>query len=361
MAKDFYAILGVSKTASEDEIKKAFRRAAHEHHPDKGGDASKFKDINEAYQILSDKKKRATYDQFGSGAFENGGQGAGGFGGFGGGFGGFDFGGAQFDASQFGDLGDVLGEMFGFGGGGTKQKRGRDIETEIDITFKESIFGVNKVIRLYKTTVCTVCKGDGAEPGTTLETCSDCRGEGRVRQAARTMFGVMQTVVACSSCHGKGKKPKTNCKHCKGHGAEKRQVEITIGVPAGIDNGAVLQIHGEGETPDHGGQAGDLFVRVRVQQDKVFTRQGQHLYTKIFVPLTTLTLGGKIQIQTIDGVETHTLGAGTGSGEDLVLEGRGVPGRSRRGNQVVRIEADIPDKLTKEQKQLLEQLREMGL
>lgn len=358
MAKDYYAILGVSKSASEDEIKKAFRRAAHEHHPDKGGDASKFKDINEAYQILSDKKKRSTYDQFGSAAFENGGGGAGGFGG---GFGGFDFGGAGFDPNQFGDLGDVLGEMFGFGGG-AKRNRGRDIETEVDLTFKESIFGANKTVNLYRTSLCSVCKGDGAEPGTELETCGDCKGEGRVRQATRTMFGTMQTVVACATCHGKGKKPKTPCKHCKGFGAEKRNVSVTVGIPAGIDNGAVLQVQGEGEVPDHGGQAGDLFLRIRVKQDTTFQREGQTIFSTMYVPISTLALGGKIQVETVDGAETHTLSSGTGSGEELVLQGKGVPGRSgRRGDHVVKIEADIPDKLTKEQKVLLEQLKEQGL
>lgn len=360
MAKDYYAILGVSKGASEDEIKKAFRRAAHEHHPDKGGDASKFKDINEAYQILGDKKKRATYDQFGSAAFENGGQGPGGFGGFGGGFGGFDFGGAQFDASQFGDLGDVLGEMFGFGGG-SKQKRGRDIETEVTISFKESIFGIQKTIRLYKTSRCETCKGDGAEPGTGFDTCNDCKGEGRVRQATRTMFGMMQTVVACTACHGKGKKPKSPCKTCKGHGAQKRDVEVVFGVPAGIDNGAVLQIHGEGEMPDHGGQAGDLYVRVRVTPDNRFARDGQTLYSEQYIPLSTLILGGTIQVETIEGVEKHTIKAGTPSGEELVLSGKGVPGRGRRGDHRITIHADIPDSLTKEQKHLFEQLREKGL
>ena len=361
MPKDYYSILGVSKNANDDEIKKSFRRLAHEHHPDKGGDASKFKDINEAYQILGDKQKRQTYDQFGSAAFENGGGGApGGPGGFGGG--GFDF---NFQGQDFGDLNDVLGEMFGFGGGrgGRRESRGKNIEMDVELSFHESVFGVDKTLKLYRQLTCSHCKGEGAEPGTKVNECKTCGGSGQVRQAQRTMFGTMQTVVECKECHGRGKKPEKECKACSGHGVERREQSISIHIPAGVDSGAMLQVAGEGEAPAGGGRAGDLFIRVHVQPHKDFVRKGYEIVSEMAIPFTVLSLGGTIHVPTIDGDESVRVAEGTQDGTLITIRNKGVPhGRSgNRGNHIVRLTADIPRKLSKEQKALLEQLRNTGL
>lgn len=361
MPKDYYAILGVSKSAGDDEIKKSFRRLAHEHHPDKGGDATKFKDINEAYQVLGDKQKRQTYDQFGSAAFEQGGAGGpGGFGGFGGG--GFDF---NFQGQDFGDLNDVLGEMFGFGGGrgSRREKRGKNIEMDIELSFRDAVFGVDKSLKLYRQLVCSRCKGDGAEPGTKVNECKTCGGKGQVSQTQRTMFGNIQTVAQCAECHGRGKKPETNCKTCGGHGVERREQDISIRIPAGVDDGAMLQVAGEGEAPAGGGRSGDLFVRVHVEQHPTFERQGNDIVSEMAIPFTVLAIGGTIHVPTIDGDESVRVAEATQDGTQVTIRGKGIPyGRSgTRGNHIVRLIADIPRKLTKEQKELLEQLRNTGL
>ena len=361
MPKDYYSILGVSKTASDDEIKKAFRRLAHEHHPDKGGDPSKFKDASEAYSVLSDKQKRATYDQFGSAAFENGGAGQGfgqGFGGFGGQGFGFDF-----NSGDFGDLNDVLGEMFGFSQrGGARAKRGRNIEVDVDLTFREAIFGVEKNVRLYRQTLCSNCKGDGAEPGTKLEECKKCSGTGQIKQSQRTMFGTFQSVAACPDCHGRGKKPEKPCHICHGYGVEKREENLSIRIPAGVDVDTVLQVEGQGETPSFGGKPGDLLVRVNIKNDPHFEREGQDLHSIESVPFSILALGGSIEVETIDGKENIKVHEGTPTGTVITLKGKGVPYRNGgRGNQLIRLEADVPRKLSKEQKNLLQQLRDQGI
>lgn len=358
--KDYYAILGVPKTANDDEIKKAFRRLAHEHHPDKGGDPSKFKDINEAYQILSDKQKRGTYDRFGSGAFENGGAGPGGFGGFGGQ--GFDF---NFNAGDMGDLGDILGEMFGFGGqaqGQTRPKRGRHIEMDVELAFREAIFGTEKSVKLYRQTTCGTCKGEGGEPGTKIETCKTCSGSGQVKQAQRTMFGVFHSVSPCQDCHGRGKRPEKPCHVCRGYGVEKREENLSLRIPAGVDVDTVLQVDGQGETPPFGGKPGDLLVRIHIKQDAKFEREGQDLHSIESVPFSVLALGGSIEIETIDGKERVEVREGTPTGTVITLKGKGVPfSRGGRGSQLVRLEADVPRKLSREQREAMERLRHTGL
>ncbi len=362
MAKDYYQILGVSKSATDDEIKKSFRRLAHEHHPDKGGDATKFKDINEAYQILSDKQKRQTYDQYGSAAFEQGGAGGpGGFGGFGGGAGGFDF---NFGGQDFGDLNDVLGEMFGFGGGSSRrEKRGQNIEMDVELSFREAIFGIDKTLKLYRQLSCQHCKGDGAEPGTKVNECKICKGSGRVQQMQRTMFGSIQSTVACKDCHGRGKKPEKECTVCAGHGVQRREQNVSFHIPAGVDDGVMLQVAGEGEAPAGGGRAGDLFVRVHVAQDVKFERQGNDIVSEMAIPFSILAIGGTINVPTIDGDESVRVAEGTQDGTLITIRSKGVPySRSgTRGNHIVRLIADIPRKLSKEQKTLLEQLRNTGL
>jgi len=364
MPKDYYSILGVSKTANDDEIKKAFRRLAHEHHPDKGGDASKFKDINEAYQVLGDKQKRATYDQFGSAAFENGGAGQGGFGGGFGGFpgGGFDF---NFQGGDFGDLNDVLGEMFGFGGGrgGRREKRGQNIEVDVELSFREAVFGADKTLKLYRQLKCEHCKGEGAEPGTKVNECKTCGGKGQVTHATRTMFGTMQTLAECKDCRGRGKKPEKECTVCGGHGVHRREQSVSIRIPAGVDDGAMLQVSGEGEASAGGGRPGDLFVRIHVEQHPTFERQGNDIVSEMAIPFTLLTLGGTIQVPTIDGDEAVKIPEGTQNGTMITIRGRGIPyGRSgTRGNHNLKIIADIPRKLSREQKDLLDKLRNTGL
>lgn len=359
MAKDYYSILGVSKSANDDEIKKSFRRLAHEHHPDKGGDASKFKDINEAYQILGDKQKRQTYDQFGSAAFENGGGGAPGGPG---GFGGFDF---NFQGQDFGDLNDVLGEMFGFGGGrgGRREKRGQNIEIDVELSFREAVFGADKTLKLYRQLTCEHCKGEGAEPGTKVNECKTCGGKGQVTQATRTMFGNIQTAVQCKDCHGRGKKAEKECTVCGGHGVHRREQSVSIRIPAGVDDGAMLQVAGEGEAPAGGGRAGDLFVRIHVEQHPTFERNGNDIVSEMAVPFSVLAIGGTIHVPTIDGDESVRVAEGTPDGTLITIRTKGIPyGRSgTRGNHIVRLIADIPRKLSKEQKALLEQLRNTGL
>ena len=367
MPKDYYKILGVAQGASEDEIKKAFRRLAHEHHPDKGGDDKKFKDLNEAYQVLGDAQKRKTYDQFGSQAFENGGMGAGGSGGFGGGFGGFDFrqGFGGFQGQDMGDLGDVLGEMFGFGGGGRGQAKasGKNIEMDCELSFQEAAFGVEKMIQLYKHVTCSKCKGDGAEPGTKISDCSNCKGSGQVRQTQRTMFGNIQTAAVCPTCHGRGKKPEKDCTLCRGVGVERREEKIQVAIPAGIDEGEVVKVPHQGEAAPYGGRAGDLFLRIHVKADKRFERDGNDIHSDLLVPFSILTLGGKVEAETLDGKESIHIAEGTPSGTVMNIRGKGIPFlRSHgRGNYLVRIVADIPKKLSKEQKKLLEDLKREGL
>ncbi|HYC34339.1 MAG TPA: DnaJ domain-containing protein, partial [Candidatus Paceibacterota bacterium] len=273
MAKDYYATLGVEKNASKDEIKKAFRKLAHEHHPDKkGGDDKKFKEVSEAYAVLGDEKKRAQYDQFGD---------MGSMGGGAGGFEGFDFsgfhgfggqgGGFQFD---MGDLGDIFGDIFGGGGGRrTKTKKGNDIQIDIELDFKESIFGVNKKFSLNKTSTCKKCGGNGAEKGSEMMTCKTCQGVGYIREVKRSIFGQVASERTCSECHGVGAIPKTKCSECRGAGILKQQEELEIKIPAGIENGEMLRVTGKGEAI-RGGSPGDLYVKVRVKPHKVFKKEG---------------------------------------------------------------------------------------
>lgn len=363
MPKDYYKILGVDKDASEDQIKKAFRRLAHEHHPDKGGDSQKFKDVNEAYQILGDKQKRAQYDQFGSAAFEQGGMG-GGPGGFGG-FGGFDGSqGFSVNMEDFGDLGDMLGGMFGFGGrGGPRQKRGHDIEMEIRIDFMESVFGAKKDVTIYRQHACEICKGIGAEPGADVSQCKTCAGKGRVQQAQRTLLGTFNTMVACPDCQGTGQRIDKPCKECSGTGATKKEATFRVDIPAGIENGQALKLSGQGEFPGKGGKAGDLYVRVRVVEHPVFTRSGQDVLSTLHIPFSVMTLGGHMDVQTVDGPVVLKIPAGTESGTIFKLRGKGVPGMHGygRGDHLATAVPEIPKKLTKEQKHLLEQMKDQGM
>jgi molecular chaperone DnaJ len=356
MPKDFYQILGVAKGASDDEIKKSFRRLAHEHHPDKGGDPAKFKDINEAYQVLSNKEKRKVYDQFGSAAFEQGGAPGGPSG-----FGGFDFGG--FQQGDFGDLNDILGEMFGMGGArGGRKASGRDIQVDVDMSFKEAAFGLDRSIRLYRNATCTECKGNGAAHGAKSVSCKQCHGSGQVKQAQRTMFGTIQTVVTCSDCHGRGQVPEKSCKLCDGTGVERRDETVTIQIPPGMESGQVLRVTGQGEAAPHGGRSGDLYLRIHVKPDTFFDRDGYDVLSTVAVPLTMLVLGGNLTVPTIDGDTELQISEGTQPGTIIKLRGKGIPSqRGPRGDQRVTVVAETPRRLTKEQRKLFDQLRDMGL
>ncbi len=355
MHKDYYSLLGVPKTATEEEIKKAFRKLAHQHHPDKsGGDDAKFKEINEAYQVLSNKDRRARYDQFGSG-FENGQAGGGqGFGGFGGGQGGFNI-----NMDDLGDLFGGFGDMFGFGGGqrqSRRQSRGADIEVRLHIAFMDAVFGAEKTVRLGKHVTCDKCSGSGAEPGSKVETCPTCNGRGQVTQVQRTIFGQMQVNAPCPSCQGEGKKISTPCTKCHGHGIVKDEVELTIKIPAGIDNGETIRLTGQGEAGPKGTPSGDLYVHVQVASDKRFMRDGSTIRSEAEISFPEAALGTSIDVETVDGPVSLKIPSGTQSGKVFMLKERGIPQlRSKgRGDHLVTISVKTPTHLSRKQKQLLE-------
>lgn len=348
MPKDYYNILGVSKNASQDEIKQAFRKLAHKYHPDKaGGDEAKFKEINEAYQVLGDEKKRKQYDQFGSAAFE-------GFGGNAGqGFGGFDFSG--FSSGGFEDLGDIFGDIFGGGGRRSQKHRGQDIQIDVEISFRDSVFGTNKTITLTKSSICQRCGGNGAEPGTKMETCRTCDGSGIEIKTERTILGVFQRKHTCSACNGSGEIPKKVCSTCTGAGVEKRKHSFEISIPAGIEDSSILRVRGEGEAIKNG-QSGDLFVRVFVKPDSRFKREDSAILSDIKIGFTQAALGDTIDVETIDGKVELTIPAGTQSGTEFRLKGKGVQTSRGRGDQFVTVYVVTPKKLDKKQKKLLEEL-----
>lgn len=361
MAKNYYDILGIGKQASKDEIKKAFRKLAHQYHPDKkGGDADKFKEVNEAYTILSDDQKRAQYDMYGQ-TFTNGGQG--GFGGFqGGGFGdfGFDFSNFQngFQGADF-DLGDIFGEFFG-GGRGARVKRGRDISIDVELSFEESIFGVERVFLLNKVSVCKVCSGSGAKLGSEMVECKTCNGKGKIREVKRSIFGSVEVSRACDICSGIGKVPKDKCQVCDGRGILKREEEIKVKVPAGIDDGEMIRLSGAGEAIK-GGSPGDLYIKTHVKKHKNFRKEGNDLVMSLDVKLSDALLGSSVSIQTLDGPSDLKIPEGVNTGEILQIKNKGVPYGGKRGDILVHVRVAIPKKLSKSAKEAISKLREEGL
>ncbi len=349
MAKDYYDILGVGKGASDDDIKRAFRRLAHQHHPDKpGGDAEKFKEINQAYQTLGDAEKRKKYDQFGAGYEQMGGHPGHG------GFGGFDFGGGGVNF----DLGDMFGDIFGAASGGRPRgpAKGRDIQMDVTLDFKEAAFGVAKSFEVYKTMSCDSCGASGAEKGSKLADCIGCGGTGQVRKVQQTILGSFQTVAVCSRCNGVGKLPEKPCKKCHGQGVAKGTREISVNIPAGIADGEVLRVSGEGEAMAHGGRAGDLFLAVRVRPDERFARDGFDVRSVAEIPFSRAALGGEVSVETIDGPVDLKIPAGTQPGAEFRLRGKGIPHlkRSGRGDHIVEVAVVVPKKLSREQKRILE-------
>ncbi len=367
--KDYYEILGVSKTSSQDEIKKAYRKLAHKHHPDKGGsDQEKFKEINEAYQVLSNAEKRGQYDQYGQ-TFEDAQRNGGGFGGFGGQGGGNPFGGG-FDFSGFGggdgvefDLGDIFGDLFG--GQKSRQarrERGIDLEMPMTISFEEAVFGVEKSITLEKKDACKVCEGSGAKPGTKVVTCSVCHGQGQIRTTRRTVFGNVASSTTCEKCDGSGQVPEDPCDNCNGGGILRQEKTIEVKIPAGIDNGQRVAIRGEGELGYRGSKPGDLYLAIRVKPHKEFKRQGVDLFKDLPVSFTQAALGTKIKMETLDGDIEIKIPSGTQPGKVLRVNGKGVPmiNSTRRGDLFITVRVVIPNKLSKQETDLIKKLGELN-
>jgi molecular chaperone DnaJ len=364
MAKNFYDILGVPKSATADEIKRAYRKLAHQYHPDKGsGNEEKFKEVNEAYQVLSSEEKRSQYDQYGQ-TFEQAQRNGGGFSG-GDPFGGFGFGG--FNQGQGGvefDLGDIFGDLFGTGSerSARRRTRGVDLEMELSIAFREAVFGVEKTITVEKQDKCPVCSGSGAQPGSKVITCPKCHGQGQIRTQRRTIFGNIQSSVSCDRCDGSGQVPENPCTECKGSGVKRMQKTLEVRVPAGIDDGQRIRVTGEGEVGYKGSNPGDLYLLIHVLPDKVFTRDGQNIMLEVPISFAQAALGTKIVVPTVDGEVELKVPAGTQSGKVFKLSGKGVPfvGSSRRGDMLVTVLVLVPQKLTKKETELLKKLHEEG-
>ena len=361
--RDYYEVLGVSKSADDAELKKAYRKLAKKYHPDVNpGDAdaeAKFKEATEAYTILSDTEKRKTYDQFGHAAFEQGGgAGAGGFGGFGG----FDFG---------GDMGDIFGDIFGdlFGGGGSRGGRranngpmkGANLRARINITFEESVFGCEKELEIVLKDECTSCHGTGAKPGTEPVTCPKCNGSGQVVFTQQSMFGMVRNVQACPDCHGSGKIIKEKCGNCRGTGYTSSRKKIQVTVPAGIDNGQSIRIREKGEPGTNGGARGDLLVEVNVARHPIFQRQDMNIFSTAPITYAQAALGGEMRISTVDGDVIYDVKPGTQTDTRIRLSGKGVPSlrnKNVRGDHYVTLVVQVPTKLSEEAKEALRKFDE---
>lgn len=352
--KDYYEILGLQKGAPRDDVKKAFRKMAAKYHPDKKtGDEEKYKEVTEAYAVLGDEKKKAEYDTYGH-SFSGGG-GGGGFGGFNpqdfqGGFGGQGF--------EF-DLNDIF-QNFGFGGGGARSQRGRDVSIDINLSFQESIFGVTRKVLITKNNTCEECSGTGAKKGSGMESCTTCSGQGKIRENRQSIMGSFTTVRECSTCHGTGQVPKERCPHCAGAGVARNQEEISIKVPAGIQNGEVIRMTGHGEAMPHG-EPGDLYIKVHVDTHATIKREGSTLITKLPIKLTDALLGATYTVQTLDGTVNIKIPAGITHGELIRIKGKGVPNDRNRGDFMVKISVETPKKLSKKALKLVQELREEGI
>ncbi|MBR2071365.1 MAG: molecular chaperone DnaJ [Phascolarctobacterium sp.] len=360
--RDYYEVLGVSKTATQDELKKAYRKLARKYHPDLNKDnaeaAEKFKECNEAYSVLSDEQKRAQYDQFGHAAFENGGMGGGGGFGGAGGFGGFGGSGME-------DIFDMFfGGQGGRGGRSSKAgpQRGADLRFDLEISFEEAAFGLEKEINLYRDEVCDHCHGEGAEPGSKVETCPECNGSGYVRFTQNTMFGQMVNERPCSRCKGEGKIISEPCKECRGKGTVKRNKKLKVKIPAGVDNGSRLRVSNEGEAGAKGGPNGDLYVYLYVKPHKFFERDGTTVLCEVPINIVQATLGADIKVPTLDGQVTMKIPEGTQPGKVMRIKGKGIPSlrNSSRGDQLVRIKVVVPTKLSDKQKDALRKFADIS-
>lgn len=353
--RDYYEVLGVSKGASEDEIKRAYKKLARKYHPDMNpGDKEaeeKFKEVNEANEVLSDPDKKARYDQFGFAGVDpnygaGGGYGAGGF--------------------DFGDLGDIFGSFFGggFGGGGQRRRngpqRGESIRMSVSVDFTEAAFGCEKEVTVERSEQCPTCKGNGCAPGTTPEVCPDCHGSGAVTQSQRTPFGVMQTQAVCGKCRGTGKIIHQPCSDCHGSGRARKRKTVKVNIPAGIDNGQTISLRGQGHAGKNGGPNGDLLITVMVKPHDIFRREGTSVFCEAPITFTQAVLGAEMEIPTIDGKVKYTIPEGTQTGTVFRLRGKGIPvlNGHGRGDQYVTVTIETPRGLNREQKEALKKFSE---
>lgn len=350
--RDYYEVLGVDKSVSDDDLKKAYRKAAKKYHPDLNpGDKEaerKFKEVNEAYEVLSDKEKRARYDQFGhAGVDPNFGAGGGGYGGF---------------TGDFGDLGDIFNSFFGGGFGGRSAnpnapRRGNDAAATVNLSFEEAAKGCKKTVKVTKIDNCKECGGSGAQKGTSPKTCPVCHGTGHVSATQRTPFGVMQTQQVCNNCHGSGKIIDKPCHTCAGKGRIRHTVEQSVDIPAGIDDGQVINLRGGGDAGTNGGPSGDLRINVNVRPHPIFERRGYDVYCEIPITFTQAALGDEIVVPTLDGKVKFTIHEGTQPGDEFKLRGKGIQrlNYSGKGDEYVKIVVEVPKELSKAQKDKLKE------
>ena len=360
---DYYSILGVERNATQEDIKRAFHKLAHKYHPDKGGDEKKFKEINEAYQVLSDTQKRAQYDQFGAG-FEQmagaNGQGQN-----------WDFNWAWQNQNaniDFEDLGDVFENFFSFGGARKASKKdikkGKDIQVDIEINLEDTLKVTSRTIRLEKMILCHRCAGKGAEPGTKVNECFSCRGTGEVQQIKRTIFGSFTQMGVCPECAGEGIRPERPCNVCKGEGRVRSEEEFTISIPSGVDTNQILKVEGRGDAGRKKGRSGDLYIRIVVKPHPVYKRKGDDLFVTMAISFSQAVLGDEIEVPMLDGSAIFLkVPAGTESKKVLRVKGKGIPHFAGLGvgDMNVELEIQTPKKLTKRQKELLERLQEEGI
>ena len=367
--RDYYEVLGVNKNATDDELKKAYRKLAKKYHPDANPDnkaeaETKFKEVNEAYETLSDPQKRKMYDQFGP-------DGPQGFNGAGGPFGGqngyYSYTSSGFDGfGDFGDLGDIFSSFFG-GGFGTRTnyrrqngpRKGADLNLHIDITFEQAFSGVEKEIIITRNEECNVCHGSGAKPGTSVTKCPTCNGTGQIRQVQNTILGQMQTTRTCTNCHGTGEVIKEPCENCKGKGTVRKQPKIKVKIPAGIDDGQTVVLRGEGEPGEKGGPKGDLYITVKLKKHRIYSRKGNNVYCDVPITITQASLGAELEIPMVDGSkEKYKIPEGTQTGTKFVIKGKGFRAVTSNsiGDFVFTVNVQTPKRLSKEQRELLVQL-----
>lgn len=355
--RDYYEVLGISKNASEDEIKKAYRSLAKKYHPDMNpGDAeaeARFKEVNEAYAVLSDSDKRAKYDRFGHDAFDPA-SGGGGYGGFGG------FGGADFD------FGDIFSSFFGGGGGSSRSRanapqEGDDVGTRVSISFEEAAFGCKKEVSFARIESCPDCGGSGAQGSSDVEKCPECHGLGRVTVRQQTMLGYMQTQRTCQRCAGRGKIIKNPCKNCNGKGRIRINKKLEVNIPSGIDDGQNIILRGQGSAGLNGGPSGNLIIEIRVREDKIFRREGNNIYCEVPISFAEATLGAEIDVPVLGGgSEKFRIPEGTQSGSEFTLRGKGIPdiNTKRKGDMIITVAVETPRNLSSKQKELLEAFAE---